>query len=89
MSLQGKIALVTGASRGLGEGAARALAKEGAKVMLLARDGALAQQVAKEIGGSAQALSCDVSDYAAVERAVAETLRMARLGVRRHYTVIV
>src|SRR5580698_7078027 len=39
MSLQGKIALVTGASRGLGEGAARALADQGAEVMLLARDG--------------------------------------------------
>ncbi len=36
MGLQGKIALVTGASRGLGEGVARALAKDGAAVMLLA-----------------------------------------------------
>ena len=39
MSLNGKVALVTGASRGLGVGAARALAKAGAKVMLVARDG--------------------------------------------------
>src|SRR5690348_14681807 len=73
MGLNGKIALVTGASRGLGEGAARALAKEGAAVMLLARDGALLQKVAREIGGGAAALACDVSDYAAVERAVAAT----------------
>ena len=57
MSLQGKIALVTGASRALGEGAAR--------------DGALAQTVAREIG--AEAMACDVSDYAAVKRAVAVT----------------
>jgi NAD(P)-dependent dehydrogenase (short-subunit alcohol dehydrogenase family) len=71
MSLNGKIALVTGASRGLGEGAARALAKQGAKVMLVARDGALAEKVAQDIG--AEALACDVSDYAAVERAVAAT----------------
>ena len=78
MALQGKIALVTGASRGLGEGAARALAAQGAKVMLLARDGDLAQKVAREIGGSAQALACDVSDYPAVERAVADTRQ--RLG---------
>ncbi|HTR85772.1 MAG TPA: SDR family oxidoreductase [Reyranella sp.] len=78
MSLQGKIALVTGASRGLGEGVARALAEEGAKVMLLARDGDLAQKVAREIGGSAQALACDVSDYPTVERAVADTRE--RLG---------
>jgi NAD(P)-dependent dehydrogenase (short-subunit alcohol dehydrogenase family) len=78
MGLQGKIALVTGASRGLGEGAARALAREGAKVMLLARDGDLAQKVAGEIGGNAQALACDVSDYPSVERAVADTRQ--RLG---------
>src|SRR5205085_9594540 len=81
MSLQGKIALVTGASRGLGEGAARALAKKGAKVMLLARDGDLAGKAAREIaamGGKAEALACDVSDYPAVERAVADTRQ--RLG---------
>jgi NAD(P)-dependent dehydrogenase (short-subunit alcohol dehydrogenase family) len=81
MGLQGKIALVTGASRGLGEGAARALAREGAKVMLLARDGDLAQTVASEIadaGGRAEALACDVSDYPSVERAVADTRQ--RLG---------
>ena len=78
MSLQGKIALVTGASRGLGEGAARALAAGGAKVMLLARDGDLARKVAREIGSQAEALACDVSDYPAVERAVADTRE--RLG---------
>jgi NAD(P)-dependent dehydrogenase (short-subunit alcohol dehydrogenase family) len=73
MSLKGKAVLVTGASRGLGEGVAGALAKEGAKVMLVARDGKLAKKVADEIGGHAQALTCDVSNYAAVERAVSET----------------
>ena len=81
MALQGKIALVTGASRGLGEGVARALAADGAAVMLLARDGDLAQQVASEIvaaGGEAEALACDVSDYPSVERAVADTRQ--RLG---------
>jgi NAD(P)-dependent dehydrogenase (short-subunit alcohol dehydrogenase family) len=81
MSLQGKIALVTGASRGLGEGVARALARDGAAVMLLARDGDLARTVAGEIvaaGGTAEALACDVSDYPSVERAVADTRQ--RLG---------
>ncbi len=79
--LNGKVALVTGASRGLGEGAARALAASGAAVMLVARDGALASGVARDIaakGARAEALSCDVSDYAAVERIVAEI--KARLG---------
>jgi NAD(P)-dependent dehydrogenase (short-subunit alcohol dehydrogenase family) len=78
MSLNGKVALVTGASRGLGEGVARALARDGARVMLLARNGDLVQKVAREIGGGAQALACDVSDYASVERAVADTRQ--RLG---------
>jgi NAD(P)-dependent dehydrogenase (short-subunit alcohol dehydrogenase family) len=78
MGLNGKVALVTGASRGLGEGVARALAKGGAKVMLLARDGEAVQKVAREIGGGAHALACDVSDYPAVKRAVADTRQ--RLG---------
>ena len=79
--LEGKVALVTGASRGLGEGAARALAAAGAKVMLVARDGALVAGVARQIadaGGTAEAMACDVADYAAVEKVVAET--KARLG---------
>jgi NAD(P)-dependent dehydrogenase (short-subunit alcohol dehydrogenase family) len=81
MSLQGKIALVTGASRGLGEGVARELARQGAGVMLMARDGDMAGTVAREIaaaGGRAEAIACDVSDYPSVERAVADTRQ--RLG---------
>ncbi len=79
--LNGKVALVTGASRGLGEGAARALAAAGAAVMLAARDGVATAGVAREIaakGGRADAVACDVSDFAAVEKVVAET--KARLG---------
>lgn len=81
MKLDGKVALVTGASRGLGEGAARGLARAGAAVMLLARDGDLARTVAREIvaaGGRAEALACDVTDYPSIERAVADTRE--RLG---------
>jgi len=75
-SLSGQSIIVTGASRGIGEAAAHALAAEGAKVMLTARDGARAAQVADAIakaGGTAEAMACDVSDYAQVEKLVAAT----------------
>jgi NAD(P)-dependent dehydrogenase (short-subunit alcohol dehydrogenase family) len=76
--LDGKVALITGAGRGLGEGVARAMAAQGTGVMLIARDTASVQTVAREIaasGGKAEAMACDVSDYAAVERVVAATKR--------------
>ncbi len=79
--LAGKVALVTGAGRGLGEGAAKALAARGAAVVLVARNGAAVEAVAREItaaGGKAAALACDVSDYAAVEKLAADT--RARFG---------
>ena len=75
-SLSGKVIIVTGASRGIGAAAATALAREGATVMLTARDGALAADVANDIitaGGQAYATGCDVSDYSAVEWLVLET----------------
>ena len=74
--LAGKVIIVTGASRGIGAAAAAALAREGATVMLTARDGRLAADVAQSIiesGGRATATACDVSDYAAVEALVRET----------------
>ena len=74
--LLGKVALVTGASRGLGEGAARALATGGASVMLVARDGKLAADVAGSIAkgnGRAESCACDVSDFGAVQQVVAQT----------------
>src|SRR3954468_6272080 len=76
--LKGKVALVTGASRGLGEGAARELAARGASVMLVARDGAAVAAVADSIGDRTASAALDVSDYAAVERVVAAT--RARFG---------
>ena len=72
-SLDGKVIIVTGASRGIGAAASVALAKAGASVVLTARDGALTEAVARSIGGSAMARACDVSDYAAFAALVAET----------------
>jgi NAD(P)-dependent dehydrogenase (short-subunit alcohol dehydrogenase family) len=76
-NLAGKVIIVTGASRGIGAAAALALGKAGATLMLTARDGKLAGDVAQavvEAGGRATARSCDVSDYAAAEALVTETV---------------
>jgi NAD(P)-dependent dehydrogenase (short-subunit alcohol dehydrogenase family) len=69
MKLQGKAALVTGASRGLGRALAEDLAARGAKVALVARGSAELEQVAAGIraaGGVAHALAGDVADKNAV-----------------------
>ena len=68
-NLAGKVIVVTGASRGIGAAAAIALGKAGATVLLAARDGKLAGDVAQSIvsaGGVAGARAVDVSDYASV-----------------------
>ncbi len=72
MSMLGEVALVTGASRGLGEATARALAAAGAAVMLTARSEQRVAAIAQEIrsaGGRADSIACDVSDYASMVRA--------------------
>ena len=71
--LNGKVALVTGASRGIGAAAARELARHGVKVVLAARSMDQTQAVADEIksdGGQALPADCDVSSWAAVSGAV-------------------
>ena len=70
-SLDGKIALVTGASRGLGYGAAINLAKEGAHIIAVARtSGGLEEldDAIKAQGGSATLVPLDLMDYAAIDR---------------------
>jgi len=71
--LEGKVALVTGASRGIGEAISRRLAADGARVALAARDEEACRRIAREIeaaGGEAIALRCDVTD----SRSIAETI---------------
>ncbi|MBW8754142.1 MAG: glucose 1-dehydrogenase [Sphingomonadales bacterium] len=67
---EGKVAIVTGASTGLGPVMARMLAEEGAKLVLAARRVELVEQVAHEIGDAAVALKADVTHEADVARMV-------------------
>ena len=83
--LAGKVAIITGASRGIGAATARALSAAGASVALAARDEAALDAVATELsanGRAALAVRTDVGDAAAVKRLVHETLRtFGRLDV--------
>jgi len=75
--LDGKVSLVTGASRGIGRAIATALAAEGAHVVLAARDAARLAEAVAQIqgrGGSAEALGLDVADRASVEAGVERVL---------------
>lgn len=73
--LEGHVAIVTGASRGLGRAAALALALEGAKVLAVARStDALAELVAEAPGGSIQAVTCDMKDPAQVAALPAQAI---------------
>ena len=72
--LSNRVALITGASRGIGAATAQKLASYGAKVVLTARSEDRLTQVAEAItaaGGTALALRCDVSVYEDVLAAVA------------------
>ena len=82
LGLQGKSAFVCGASQGLGLAIAEALAEEGARVGLFARNGAKLVERAKALqarGHKAMALAGDMGDFATVEKALA--LRRGAVGL--------
>ncbi|GAB1477989.1 SDR family oxidoreductase [Paracoccaceae bacterium] len=80
--MQGKVVVITGASRGIGAAAARVFAAAGAQVALLARSTGAVEGLAAEIGPQALALGCDVADAQAVQAAVeAVVARWGRLDV--------
>jgi 3-oxoacyl-[acyl-carrier protein] reductase len=70
MRLANKIALVTGAGSGFGEGIARTFAREGAKVVIADINEKAAQEIAGAIGRNAIAVRADVSQRSEVEAAV-------------------
>ena len=78
--IRGKVALVTGASSGLGDNFARRLASEGAVVVAAARRSDRLEKLVREIeaaGGKALAVALDVNDPASVEAAFAAAARTA------------
>ena len=86
LGLRDRVALIGGASQGLGRAAAEALAAEGAKVALVARRaeavGEAAHAVAKAFGVETLAITADLAEPDACERAVRETVaRFGRLDV--------
>ena len=83
--LSGQVAVVTGASQGLGKAVALALGANGAKVVCLARNAEKLAATVGEIeaaGGSAEAVACDVTDRAAAKGAIeAAAAKHGRLDI--------
>ena len=70
MKLQGKVAIVTGATKGIGIGCAEEMLKEGAKVVLTGRSVELGEEAAKRISimeGDTLFVACDVKDSSQVK----------------------
>src|SRR5262245_20834588 len=75
-SWNGRVVLITGASRGLGFLLARGLAREGCRLVLCARDAAELDRARADLqkyGAEVVTIACDVSDGAQVEHLVEET----------------
>ncbi|MGB1127435.1 MAG: SDR family NAD(P)-dependent oxidoreductase [Opitutales bacterium] len=74
MRLKGKIIFLTGGSTGIGRDCAEAYAREGAKVVIVARNCEASAQAAAELGDGHLGFACDVSDGAQVKAALNKTL---------------
>lgn len=74
MTLNGKVAIVTGGASGFGEGIVRRFVAEGARVVVADRNAAAAESLAADLGSSCRAIVGDISDPADVERLFADTV---------------
>jgi 3-oxoacyl-[acyl-carrier protein] reductase len=101
MDLEGQVAIVTGASKGLGRAIALALAEEGASLVLVARNGQALNELATQIEGMGRdtlVVACDVRDpgqvHTMVDRTLAEWSRIdvlvnsAGVALRRPFVEI-
>jgi len=77
MQIEGKVFIVTGSASGLGEGTARMLAAQGAKVVVADMQAEKGEAVAREIGGVF--VRCDVTQEADGQAAVAAALQLGKL----------
>jgi 3-oxoacyl-[acyl-carrier protein] reductase len=72
IDLSNRVAVVTGSTRGIGRSIATTLSSCGARVAVVGRDKARADEVAAEIGGGAIGFACDVLDTTAVAKLVSD-----------------
>jgi len=75
-SLSGKVAVVTGASSGIGLATARALADAGALLVVAARSTEKLEQAARELGGATTAIATDVTSTKEVDDLLAKTIEL-------------
>jgi NAD(P)-dependent dehydrogenase (short-subunit alcohol dehydrogenase family) len=78
MELAGKVAIITGGSRGIGKAIGRVMAEEGVNVALVARSqasvDAAASDVSKQVPGKAKGFVCDTTDDASVKKMVTDVI---------------
>ena len=85
LGLEGRVALVMGASRGIGRGIAAALAREGARVAISSRSPERLEEAAAAIGERATPFVADASDTEQAEEAARTDIPAGRLGQPDEY----